>query len=581
MVVLLVTLFLRVTMRRSTVNSASFSLLKATSAGALVLAFAVACSDSNGPIVPKDGIPVDVQQVEVIIPDSVKMAADQFVGALLAPPRAISANGLASPTAVFSRSSSGCSTGGSNEYTVANLPLPFTPEPIPIYTPSQAVTQDGWIADLPLEFNFVFFGNTYDKVNVYSNGFLKFETPTTLQGFAGGGQIPDAALPNNIVAFAWGDWEPMNVPGAIRFETRGRAPNRMFIVQFTNVPEWSGQALLMAQVILHEGSNAISMYTNNLSTTRRTGARFTQGIENADGTVAFVGDSAFTPGGLKTPRVRATFSLKDDQIRFTPVRVLDTEAPTITAPANIEDYHNDPGLGSAVIASVGSPLASDNCALQGDPVGVRSDGAALDAPYRVGITTITWTARDAAGNVATASQSIEVIDVEDPIITFVPANFSLNATSSLGAIVSYAFTAQDNVGVTSQSCVPELGSRLPIGATEVSCSASDAAGHTVSKSFVVTVVDAPTQTMNLIQYVISRGMPNGMTNPLVNELQQAFANAGTEHGCKKMGDFLFMVENKGVPGAWADYMFSEAQRIMTVMQCQQVAQARRGKLKGK
>ena len=138
MVVLLVTLFQRVTMRRSTVNSASFSLLKATSAGALVLAFAVACSDSNGPRVPKDGIPVEVNQVEVIIPDSVKLAADQFTAALLAPPRAISANGFASPTAVFSRSSSSCSTGGSNEYTVANLPLPFTPEPIPIYTPLEA-----------------------------------------------------------------------------------------------------------------------------------------------------------------------------------------------------------------------------------------------------------------------------------------------------------------------------------------------------------------------------------------------------------------------------------------------------------
>jgi hypothetical protein len=561
-------------MRRSLVNSASFSLL--------VLAFAVACSDSNGPRVPKDGIPVDVQQVEVIIPDSVKMAADQFVGALLAPPRAISANGFASPTAVFSRSSSGCSTGGSAEYTVENLPGDFSPELIPIYTPSQAVTQDGWIADLPLEFNFVFFGNTYDKVNVYSNGFLKFETPTTNSGFANGGQIPDPALPNNIIAFAWGDWEPMNVPGAIRFETRGRAPDRMFILQFTNVPEWGATAkgLLMAQVILHEGSNAISMYTNTMHTTR-IGARVTQGIENADGSVAFVGDSAFTPGGMKTPRVRATFRLTEDQIRFTPVRVLDTEAPSISAPASIEDYHNDPGLGSAAIASVGSPEASDNCALQGDPVGTRSDGAALDAPYPVGVTTITWTAKDVAGNLATASQSIEVIDVEDPIITFVPASFSVNATSSLGAMVSYAFTAQDNVGVTAQGCVPELGSRLPIGVNEVTCSASDAAGHTVSKSFMVTVVDAPTQMMNLIEYVISRGMPEGMTNPLVNQLQEAFANAGTAHGCKKMNDFLGLVEVKGVPGAWAEYMFSESQRIMTVMQCSEVAQARRGKLKNK
>jgi hypothetical protein len=568
-------------MRRSTVNSASFSLLKATSAGALVLAFAVACSDSNGPRVPKDGIPVEVEQVRINIPDSVKLAADQFTAALLAPPRAISANGFASPKAVFSRVSSGCSTGGSDEYTVASLPLPFTPEPIPIYTPAGGVSQDGIVKNLPMNFDFVFFGKTYNSVHIYANGFLKFGTLENEVGFANGGLIPDPEEPNNIIALAWGDWEPEGIPGAIRFETRGSAPDRMFIVQYNNVPEWAGRGNLMAQVVLHEGSNAISMYTNTMSITR-TGARVTQGIENEDGFLAFVGPDAFTPAGLPTPRVKAKYSLTEDQIRFTPVGgAADTEAPSVTAPASIEDYHNDPGLGSAVVASLGSPIASDNCALDGNPVGVRSDGAALDAPYPVGITTITWTAKDASGNVATASQSVEVIDVEDPIITFVPASFSVNATSSLGAIVSYAFTAQDNVGVTSQSCVPELGSRLPIGVTQVTCSASDAAGHTVSRSFEVSVIDAPTQTMNLLEYVISRGMPNGMTNPLVNELQQAFANVGNDLGCKKMNDFLAMVELKGVPGAWADYMFLEAQRIMTVMQCSQIAQSRRGKLKGK
>jgi hypothetical protein len=568
-------------MRRSTVNSASFSLLKATFAGALVLAFAVACSDSSGPRVPKDGIPVAVDQVWITIPDSVKLAADQFTAALLAPPRAISANGLASPTAVFSRASSGCSTGGSDEYTVESLPLPFTPEPIPIYTPAGGVSPDGIIKELPLGFDFVFFGKTYSTVNVYSNGFLKFGTPEDEGGYAGGGNIPDPELPNNIVALAWADWEPQDIPGAIRFESRGRAPDRMFIVQYNNVPEYTGRGLLMAQVVLHEGSNAISMYTNTMSFTRF-GARVTQGIENYDGFLAYQGPDAFTPAGLPTPRVKAKYSLTEDQIRFTPLGgAADTEAPSVTAPANLEGVRNDPGLGSAVVASLGSPIASDNCAVEGAPVGVRSDGAALDAPYPVGITTITWTARDASGNVATASQSVEVIDWEDPVITFVPANFSVNATSSLGAMVSYAFTAWDNVGVTSQSCVPELGSRLEIGPTEVKCSASDAAGHTVSRSFVVTVIDAPTQMMNLIQYVISRGMPNGMTNPLVNELQQAFANPTVDLGCKKMNDFLAMVEVKGVPGTWADYMFLEAQRIMTVMQCSQIAQSRRGKLKGK
>ena len=85
----------------------------------------------------------------------------------------------------------------------------------------------------------------------------------------------------------------------------------MFILQFTNVPEWSGKGLLMAQVVLHEGSNAITMYTNTMSTTRF-GARVTQGIENADGTAHFAGDSVVLPNGMKTPRIKAVFKLNND-----------------------------------------------------------------------------------------------------------------------------------------------------------------------------------------------------------------------------------------------------------------------------
>ena len=125
----------------------------------------------------------------------------------------------------------------------------------------------------------------------------------------------------------------------------------MFILQFNNVPEWpvtTARGLLMAQVVLHEGSNAITMYTNTMSTTR-IGRRVTQGIENADGSVAYVGDSVLLANGMKTPRVKAVYRLTEDQIRFTPVGgTADTEAPSISAPANIEDFHNDPGLGSAV-----------------------------------------------------------------------------------------------------------------------------------------------------------------------------------------------------------------------------------------
>ena len=265
-------------MRRPTEFSALFSLLKAGSAGALLVAFTVSCADSNGPRVPKDGIPVDVEQVDIVISDSLKQAhLDGFAATLLSPPRAISPSAFAAPGAVLSTSAAICG-GGSSDYTVAKLPDPFEPLAIPMYTPSQRVTADGYIKDLDVGFDFVFFGNTYHTVNVYSNGFLKFGTPENTNGFDNGDRIPDPMLPNNIVAFAWDDWEPQGIPGAIRFETRGNAPDRVFIIQFNNVPEWGGAGNLMAQLVLHEGSHAITMYTNTV-TIRRMEHRLTQGIE--------------------------------------------------------------------------------------------------------------------------------------------------------------------------------------------------------------------------------------------------------------------------------------------------------------
>jgi len=552
-------------MRRPTDVSALFSLLKATSAGALVLAVAVACSDSNGPRVPKDGIPVDVEQVDVVVSDSLKQAQlDQFTATLLSPPRAIAPSAFAAPGAVLSTSAAVCG-GGSSDYTVTKLAPPFTPEAIPMYTPSEVVTNDGWLKELPVGFDFVFFGNTYSTVNVYSNGFLKFGTPENTSIFANGDKIADPTLPNNIIAFAWVDWEPKNIPGGIRFETRGSAPDRMFIIQFTNVPEWGGRGLLMAQLVLHEGSNAITMYTNTVNITRFE-HRLTQGIENADGTLVFTGPAVEVAPGILSPRVKAVYRLTEDAIRFTPVRVTDTQKPTITAPADIT-ANNDPRLASAVVA-VGSPVAEDNCTPDVPRSGTRSDGRALDYPYPVGVTKITWTATDAAGNTATAEQLITVLDKEAPELT-VPNSYSVNATSSSGAKVPYTLSSWDNVGVTSLTCEPPSGSTLPIGNNSVKCTAADAAGNSTVGTFGVFVVDAYGQMGNLIEYLIALDLPNGSNNPLLNELELAFGNIGQEISCKKLRDFQSMLikKSRDIPSESIGYMTSEAGRIMVVMEC--------------
>jgi hypothetical protein len=552
-------------MRRPTEFSALLSLLKAGSAGALLLAFTVSCSDSNGPRVPKDGIPVDVEQVDVVVSDSLKQAQlDQFTATLLSPPRAISPSAFAAPGAMLSSSAAVCG-GGSSDYTVTKLAPPFTPEAIPMYTPSEVVTNDGWLKELPVGFDFVFFGNTYSTVNVYSNGFLKFGTPENTSIFANGDKIADPALPNNIIAFAWVDWEPKNIPGGIRFETRGSPGSRMFIIQFTNVPEWGGRGLLMAQVVLHEGSNAITMYTNTVNITRFE-HRLTQGIENADGTLSFAGPQVEIAPGIMSPRVKAVYKLSEDAIRFTPVRVTDTQKPTITAPADVV-ANNDPRLASAVVAT-GSPVAEDNCTPEVPTSGKRSDGRALDYPYPVGETKITWTATDAAGNTATAEQLITVLDKEAPELT-VPSNFSVNATSSSGAKVPYTLSSWDNVGVTSLICEPPSGSTLTIGSNSVKCTAADAAGNSTVGTFGVFVIDAQGQMGNLIEYLIALDLPNGSNNPLLNELEQAFGNIGRDISCKKLGDFQKMLIKKSsdIPSESVAYMTNEAGRIMVVMEC--------------
>jgi hypothetical protein len=95
------------------------------------------------------------------------------------------------------------------------------------------------------------------------------------------------------------------------------------------------------------------------------------------------------------------------------ITVNDTQNPTITCPSNIT-VGNDPGLCSAIV-NPGTPTVNDNCA-GATFNGVRSDGQALNAPYPVGTTTITWTATDASGNHASCQQKITVNDVEPPVI---------------------------------------------------------------------------------------------------------------------------------------------------------------------
>jgi hypothetical protein len=129
------------------------------------------------------------------------------------------------------------------------------------------------------------------------------------------------------------------------------------------------------------------------------------------------------------------------------VNVVDTTPPVISCPANITTISNDPGQCSAHV-NVGAATATDNCSAP-SIAGARSDGLSLTAEYPVGTTTITWTARDAAGNQSTCSQTVIV----NPVPTF---SLSVNPTTARRGSQVTLTSAFKNCASTSQAVVLEF-----------------------------------------------------------------------------------------------------------------------------
>ncbi|MCK0148379.1 HYR domain-containing protein, partial [Arenibacter sp. F26102] len=92
--------------------------------------------------------------------------------------------------------------------------------------------------------------------------------------------------------------------------------------------------------------------------------------------------------------------------KFVPAALADQVVPTITCPTDIVQ---DAGPQCFISVTLTDPIASDNVSTVFTFEGVRSDGAALDAPFPIGNTTITWTAKDEAGNVSESCEQLVTV----------------------------------------------------------------------------------------------------------------------------------------------------------------------------
>ena len=431
-----------------------------------------------------DGITV----VDFKVPDSLKHSMQASPGSVAISSARIANEMAGVPTTTLLLSPAKLASASVASYTVASVP--FTPEPAP--AKFLASCDDCVAYDTPLGFDFTFFGNTYNKVHVGANGFVGFDRSIG-GGCCSGGVIPSPgdAPYNNMIAIAWTDLNSAASNGGIRYETQGTAPNRKFVLQFNDVPEyWQGPGRVTAQLVLAEGSNDITIYTFSNTIVTNPYHPVTQGIENADGS-----EAEFVKG-----RVRSYFALTNDAVRFALPRP--AVAPVIVAPADIlvaTMIAANSRLASST-SSVGTCSAVVNpgvATISGDTTGVtiagaRSDGLLLNAAYPKGSTTITWTATNAAALSSAASQKVTVEDKENPSVS-APANISArvaHGASSATVIVGDASAADNCPDVKvagARSDGADLSALYPVGITTVKWTATDASGNTASADQQITV----------------------------------------------------------------------------------------------
>jgi hypothetical protein len=167
------------------------------------------------------------------------------------------------------------------------------------------------------------------------------------------------------------------------------------------------------------------------------------------------------------------------------VLVEDTTPPDVTVPASMTVQPTGPDGATVTFAASASDLVSGAVATACAPLS--------GTLFPLGITLVTCTATDAAGNVGSNSFSISVQDAEAPVVT-VPGSKTVEANGPGGAIVNYeAPTAVDVVdgpiAPPDIRCTKPSGALFPLGTTFVTCSATDSGGRAGGATFAITVED--------------------------------------------------------------------------------------------
>jgi hypothetical protein len=116
--------------------------------------------------------------------------------------------------------------------------------------------------------------------------------------------------------------------------------------------------------------------------------------------------------------------------------------------------------------------------------------------FALGSTSVVVSATDGAGNSSSGLFTVTVRDATAPVLV-VPGDVTVEATSAVGAVVSFVASATDAVGPVTITYSQLPGTVFVLGTTTVTVTATDGAGNSSSGSFTVMVRDTTAPVLSV------------------------------------------------------------------------------------
>lgn len=245
------------------------------------------------------------------------------------------------------------------------------------------------------------------------------------------------------------------------------------------------------------------------------------------------------------------------------VTVIDAEAPVITGVSNII-VNAAQGTNTATVTSLGTPVATDNVQV------VSFTNNATGTVYPIGTTTITWTAKDAAGNTTTGTQLVIVQDATAPTLVGLPANVNASC-STIPSVANVTATDNFDANVSVQFAQTSTKGTNPAQANFYNYTitrtwtATDAAGNTTSASRTVTVADTEAPVFGSLSNIVTNNAA-GTCGATVNYTATATDGCGSPvtYTYSKASGTVFSVGVTTVTVTATDVVGNTATRNFTV-----------------